>query len=339
MSVRSGREREARRIRTANRAAAVGRLMLGEFNDWHEFLQADVLDLENLPRRNLRSGQVDVKLRLAPEIMAFCKKNFQNMTERNLSILYEEIKAFRGLELELSEFERRFSPIKRKVLNGRPPHLTVSISLWGLQFKFPEEEISKDLVEALQQATNSQQELSAFENLSHTKLRGIRDEIGLLVRQNTFASRSIVLNSFNLLEAYLNGLAWDYVQMHGTSSLSNRRRKLLEDTASLSIRDKLIKYPEAVTHRALWNETDPDVNNFIDTMKPFRDSLVHPSPFSAPAKFGGYDKLLTFYRVNYDVGISTLTLVANLIRRIQQHIHGPQVVMPDWLNELDFVDK
>lgn len=44
----TGREREAEIIRQANRAAAVGRLMLGELNPWQEFLQADVTDLEGL---------------------------------------------------------------------------------------------------------------------------------------------------------------------------------------------------------------------------------------------------------------------------------------------------
>jgi len=335
MSVISGREREARRIRRANRAAAVGRLMLGEFHSWYDFLQADVIDLENLPRRNLKSGQADVKQRLSPELIGSCARNFQGLTEQKLSALYEEIKAFRGIELELSDFERRFAPIKRDVLKGRPPHLTVSISLWGLQFRFPEEEISKDLAEALQQATDSRQELDTYEKLSHMKLRNNRDKISSLVRQNTFASRSIVLNCFHLLEAYLNGLAWDYIQKNGTTSLSNRRKRLLEDATSVSIRDKLIKYPQAVTGRTLWNETDAEVDGFINTMKPFRDSLVHPSPFSAPAKFGGYDKLLTFYRVDYDTGIATITLVKNLIQRMHQHIYGSQTVMPDWLHELE----
>lgn len=70
----SGREREAKMIRQANRAAAVGRLMLGEFNSWQEFLEADVLDLENLPRRQLKSGKTDVKRRLYSEIKSFCSK-------------------------------------------------------------------------------------------------------------------------------------------------------------------------------------------------------------------------------------------------------------------------
>ncbi|WP_420643807.1 hypothetical protein [Candidatus Leptofilum sp.] len=127
----SGREREAKMIRQANRAASVGRLMLGQFNTWQEFLKADVLDLENLPRRQLKSGKTDVKRRLSPEIKGFCSRNFRGMTKSKLSLLYEDIKAFRGLEIPLKEFEKNYARVNRKVLKGNPAHLTVSISLWG----------------------------------------------------------------------------------------------------------------------------------------------------------------------------------------------------------------
>jgi hypothetical protein len=40
----SGRDKEASIIRQANRAAAVGRLMLGEMRHWAEFLDADQID-------------------------------------------------------------------------------------------------------------------------------------------------------------------------------------------------------------------------------------------------------------------------------------------------------
>ncbi|MBT3322260.1 MAG: hypothetical protein HN392_08235 [Anaerolineae bacterium] len=73
MSTRlSGREREANLIRRANRAAAVGRLMLGEFYSWNQFLEADSVDLVSLPRRMLKSGLRDIKARLSQEIGAFC---------------------------------------------------------------------------------------------------------------------------------------------------------------------------------------------------------------------------------------------------------------------------
>jgi hypothetical protein len=97
-------------LRQANRAAAVGRLMLGETRHWVEFLEADQLDLSALPRRQLKPGKVDVKKRLSAELERFCGKNFKGMTQQGLSNMYEDIKAFRGMEMPLSEFERRFAP-------------------------------------------------------------------------------------------------------------------------------------------------------------------------------------------------------------------------------------
>jgi hypothetical protein len=144
----SGRNREVIIIRQANRAAAVGRLMLGEMNHWGEFLGADQIDLTTLPRRQLKSGKADVKKRLSLELDKFCERNFQGMTQQRLSEMYEDIKAFRGMEMPLSEFEHRFAPVLRSVLKGNPAHLTVSISLWGLQYKIPEEELSQDIMEA-----------------------------------------------------------------------------------------------------------------------------------------------------------------------------------------------
>lgn len=104
----SGREREAKLIRRAKCAAAVGRLMLGELHTWDQFHVADIVDLISLPRRNLKAARVDCKKRLSPEIEDFCSKNFHEMDERKLSLLYEEIKAYQGLELPLSEFEKSF---------------------------------------------------------------------------------------------------------------------------------------------------------------------------------------------------------------------------------------
>jgi hypothetical protein len=335
MSDKSGREKEAKLIRQANRASATARLMLGEFDSWHEFLKADTIDLENLPRRSLKAGSKDVKRRLSREIERFCSKNFQSMDERKLSQLYEAIKAHRGLELPLSEFEHHFSPLNLKVLKGQPKHLTVCISLWGLQFKFPEEEMAKDLIEALNLSVAGRSSLKDYKKNHHSANKENRTQIGALTRQKNFAARSAVISCFNLIEAYLNGLAWDYVQTHGTEHLSNRRKSLLEDTTQTSTRDKLMKYPEAVTNRKLWDQPDEELEAFIGTLKPFRDSLMHPSPFSAPEKYGGYDKLRLFYRVDCDTGLLTATLLINLVKRIQKHVYDEQTFLPAWIDELD----
>ena len=211
-TISSGREREAKLIRQANRAAAVGRLMLGELPSRQQFLEADNIDLESLPRRKLKAAVVDVRSRLSNEIRGFCAKNFFEMDERKLSLLYEEIKAYRGLELPLPDFEEKYAIVRKDVLKGCPAHATVCISLWGLQFKFPEDELGKDLISALYLVSEIQGKLKAYRTKTHIELTSNRLEIATLSRRGVFAARYTVICCFNLIEAYLNGLAWDYLQ-------------------------------------------------------------------------------------------------------------------------------
>jgi len=102
-----GRDRESSRIKKANKASAVGKLFLSEIKDWSEFLETDLIDLPSLPRRSLRAGVHDVRIRLSKEIKKFCRLNFTNMTEDMLSDLYEEIKAHRGFEIPLTRIIHR----------------------------------------------------------------------------------------------------------------------------------------------------------------------------------------------------------------------------------------
>jgi hypothetical protein len=334
MQRKSGRHKEAILIQQANRAAAVGRLLLGEVQDWNEFLDPEVADLASLPRRQLKSGKADVRARLSPELRRFCEKNFVGMNVMRLSQLYEEIKAFRGIELPLAEFESRFARVRREVLKGNPAHLTISISLWGFQLKIPEEHLARNVIEAVELANDAEEKLVVYKNLSHIATMKSRDEIGALERRKRFAARSAVIACFNLMEAYLNGLAWDYLRTTNPAALSASSRKLLDDSASASIREKLRKYPVIISGATPWTEPDSDLAGFLDIVKPFRDSLVHPSPFSAPIKFGGHDKLRKLYRIDSDTAQLAASLTTRLIARIHKHVNRDTLCVPGWFEEL-----
>ena len=49
------------------------------------------------------------------------------------------------------EFRDRYSPVKGFYEKGYPEHSTVCISLWGLQYRFPEHDFSNDLIIATDQ--------------------------------------------------------------------------------------------------------------------------------------------------------------------------------------------
>jgi hypothetical protein len=330
----SGREREIKRIIQANQASAVGKLMLGEFKGWDEFLEPDTLNFNDLPRRYLKSGSYDVKKRLSAELRRFCNRNFHNMDIPILSMLYLEIKKHRGLELPLNEFEQKFAKIRDEVLKGSPQHLTVKISLWGLQFLFPENQFVKDIIEAYKIASKSEKEIMKYQEFSHQELIQDREKLQVFLRTKFFAVRAGMLSCFHLLEAYLNGISWDFLR-DLSIDLSNRKRKLLEDSTQVSIKDKLLKYPEIISGVKPWAESDADVEGLMSNMKPYRDSLVHPSPFSAPEKFGGYDKLRLFYRIDFDTLEASIELLTRILKRIHFHIHPESRILPKWLTELD----
>ena len=228
MKISTGRQRDAQLIRQANRAAAVGRLFLGEIRNWQEFLDADTVDLEGLPRRQLKSGRADARDRLSQEIKAFCSRNFEGMTQSRLSKIYEEIKAYRGIELPLVEFEPRFARVRREVLQGSPTHSTVCVSLWGLQYGCStEHELAKDVLTGpVSLCVETQAELKKYEGLGQ-----YANCDAAMTKLEFFCEKKASLRgrghrvSLNLIEAYLNGLAWDFIRVQGTNGLSDPQEK------------------------------------------------------------------------------------------------------------------
>ena len=330
----TGRDREIKLIRNANKAAAVGRLMLGEIKSWQEFLEVETFDLKSISRKKLKSGASDVKARLNNEIEKFTRRNFEDASQKNLVILYEKIKVYRGLEMPLTEFEEKFFKIKKSTYKGHPSHLTVSISLWGLKFQYPEDELSKDISEGLSIAVSVTKELNDFKKSGHSIMAQQQNRIGEKWRLRKYASRSVLISCFNLMEAYLNGLAWDFRQNAPELTLSNREKDLLDDSFSVSIRDKLKRYPKIISRNENWEKEAPEIDSFLEIIKPFRDSLVHPSPFNAPEKFGGYNKLRNLYRIDVDTAVLCSNLTVTIIEKIHNFINSEDENLPGWLMDL-----
>jgi hypothetical protein len=162
------RDREALKIARVNRAAAVGRLMAGQLKSigWQDFLtDTEPEALSILPRRNLRGGVVDVRDRLRGSIEQFCRDNFESMTLERLVDLYAMVKETipAGLRMPLSQFEARFGRVRPKALLDAPAYATVSITLWGLQFEYPEHHFMEDIEVALKAASTAHEAAKAID--------------------------------------------------------------------------------------------------------------------------------------------------------------------------------
>jgi hypothetical protein len=252
------------------------------------------------------------------------------MTRDKLVLLYEELKAHRRLEMPYIEFSEKYSPINNFKTRGYPEHSTVCISLWGMQYRFPEHDFSNDMIYALNQFSEADSELVTYEEQEHQELKRDKDSISSLIRKIDSSKRQIMQTSFSLLECYLNGLAWSFFNRENKSALSKRKTDLLKDTSNVSLRDKIRKYPSAIFEK----ELKEDIYKFvIDEAKPYRDSLMHPSPFSAPEKFGGYDKLEKLYNLDKDIVSNTTFGVIEIIEEVEK-MKGKNMPAPIWLPKL-----
>jgi hypothetical protein len=325
-----GRDREATLIRNANLACAVGRLLLGEISSWNEFLEPDTVDYINLPRKQLKSGKYDIQKNLKIRIDDFCKSNFTKMTIPKLVSLYKEVKIRRNLEIPYTEFRDKYSPIRRFFEKGYPDYSTVCISLWGLQYRFPEHDFSNDMVVATEHFIKADIELDEYREEQHSNLSVDKDKIANLIRKIESAKRQLMQTAFSLLECYLNGIAWTYYQKEKSAALSKRKVNTLQDTSNLTFRDKIRKYPSIIFGK----EIDEGSYQFLlDEAKKFRDALMHPSPFSAPEKFGGYDKLEKIYNLDNEIVSRTVSESMGLIEKFES-MQGENTPVPVWLPEI-----
>lgn len=331
----SGREREAAEIVRYKRAAAVGRLLLGELDGPMEpiFIE-QYLDR---PRKELKAEREAIRDRLRGEIAKFCRNNFEGIESEDLAKLYEPLFERRSVwYLPLIDFLRDFGRFKAGVLKGAPLHATIHISPWGLQTGFPEDRFMKDLAVSFNEAVEIEEHrLTSYRTKTwgEKKEQKTKAEIAKLIRRSEANQRTCLLACFNLVEAYINGLAWDYVQTHEVSGLSKDNRNVLtESERPVNIIDKLVKIPRLVTGRDIGplHQTRDPLKSFIEVIKPYRDAIVHASPFAAPEKFGGYDKLSKIYELNLLTVRHAVDITIALVGEIH-HFTGDEGDLPTWV--------
>jgi hypothetical protein len=138
-----------------------------------------------------------------------------------------------------------------------------------------------------------------------------------------------ILTGFNLIEAYINGLAWGYAQAHDLSKLSKNQRSMIEEAEGSIVR-RLITVPNIIANNpSPLNENTSPMREFIEIIKPYRDSIVHASPFAAPERFGGYAKLEKLYELNFETVQEAVRIIVEIIGVIHRHVTG-EISLPPW---------
>lgn len=332
----SGRHREVDEIIRLRRAAAVGRLMLGELNAPLERIHRE--DYLSKPRQELKAEVAALRTSLRAELRKFCQQNFVDVNPERLADLYEDIFVHGSqYRLPLREFVERVGQPRPGVLKGAPAHATVHLSPWGLQTEYPEVHLARDLALAYNDALDAHRDSQRHEGASWRRVKDqqTRAPLAVALRRGKYSMRMCLLSCFNLTEAYINGIAWEYVQTVGTAGLSKSQVDLLTK-GQASLLDKLARIPAIVKGQdqgPLAKDRDP-LSTFRDLVKPFRDSIVHASPFSAPERFGGYDKLQRVYELEITTATSAVDLTLTIIATIYEFL-GAGLGQPSWMPSRD----
>lgn len=331
-SMRTGRQREVAAIVAHDRAVEVANLLIGKLNGPMRRIFPD--EYLSMPRRQLVSGKASLRDGRSDALEEFCHRNFGTGDIHGLAGLYERLyEQGSELRLPLREFADLVGQPQEGVLRGAPRHSTVAISPWGLQTDYPEMHLARDMAVAFNSAIALDAEIKQHEGTpwDMAKQVGVRERIAHLNTCAAFNRRMCVLSCFNLLEAYINGIAFDFADLHDISVLSKSKQDLLT-AGQASILDKLVKVPRIVSGRSpgpLTLDKDP-LKTLRDLIKPFRDSIVHASPFSAPARFGGYDKLSKIYQLTLETVSTTVELTVDAIGRIHGFLGG-EGDLPRWM--------
>jgi hypothetical protein len=330
--MKTRRDSEVADIVAHDRAVEVANLLLGKLNRPMRRIAPEAY--HSKPRRQLRSGMASLRDGKTAQLAAWCEENFGTKNFHRLAGLYERIYQSKSqLRLPLKEFAALIGQPQEGVLRGAPRHSTIAISPWGLQTEYPEMHLVRDMAVAFNSAVALDAEIKEQEGTPWAKAKQVaRTRLADLQTRAALHRRMCVLSCFNLIEAYINGVAWDFTETHDISSLSNNKKDVLDPERNTSFLDKVVKIPGIVTGKTpgpLTQDNDP-LKTFKEIIKPFRDSIVHASPFSAPARFGGYDKLSKVYELELQTVRSTVDLTVDIIGRIHQFL-GCDGNVPQWL--------
>ena len=217
MRMKTGRDREVGAIVSHDRAVEVARLLMGKLNGPMRRIFPE--DYRSLPRRNLRSGKASLRDGRAAEVEGFCERNFGTTDVGTLAGLYALLYEHKSeVRLPLKEFAGLVGQPQEGVLRGAPRHSTVAISPWGLQTEYPEMHLVRDMAVAFNSGVSLDREIKQHERMSWEEAK--RDErrkpIADLDTRAAFHRRMCVLSCFNLIEAYIDGVAWDFTETHGS---------------------------------------------------------------------------------------------------------------------------
>ncbi len=157
-----------------------------------------------------------------------------------------------------------------------------------------------------------------------------------------FCLRSSVLSAFYFVEAYLNGIAFDFFVRNASTISEQEVETLLEWDGKgnrekwLNFRDKLYKYPRiimGVQHPPLTDSNSPEVKLLLTKAKEIRDAIVHQSP-KPDLSTREFAKLASFMHLRLHDASEIVDASISLARKLNSAL-GKNGIRADWLIDRD----
>lgn len=304
------------------KALVAARLLMGDFEDWGHFQQEREAASQIVNRRAARSVSSQIGRSygdLSKETQRFIFDNFLRCDYGDLAKLCDAVQIRHGIYQRLDEFETTFFPLAEKIKRRFPFHAHVSISLYGLQFEFPEHHFMRDMERGLNDLWEVQSQLNEIRTRGRVS-KDDRGKVRELVGREKFLSRSTISASFSLVEAFLSGLFFTAIQTKNIGQLECDEAFLAyaRGKESAPLRNRLDRILQFVSGNELNGNNSPFAS-FINLGKRYRDAIHHTTPFQRKdVRSGG--RLLVLYEIRGEVAVkcalSSLSTVLEISRRV-----------------------
>ncbi len=204
--------------------------------------------------------------------------------------------------MRLNDFEDTFFPLASRIKREFPLYAHVSISIYGLQFEFPEHHFLRDLRSALKYLEMAKSHIAPFRQ-GHLNPKTQRDEIAEHISQRNFLSRSIISAAFSLVESFVSGLFFTAIDTNsiGTLQCGEEFLSFAQKKESAALKDRLDQLVRFASEGRLTGEAEP-FRSFIDIGKPYRDAIHHTTPFGRKNIEPGM-RLTTLYAIDDEIAL------------------------------------
>lgn len=306
------------------KALVAARLLMGDFDDWWHFQKEREAASKIVNRRAARSVSSQMGRSygdLSVETQRFISNNFSRCDYGDLAKLCDAVQIGHGIYQRLDEFEASFFPLAEQIRRRFPFHAHVSISLYGLQFEFPEHHFMRDMERGLTDLAETQSRIGEIRECGRV-LKEQRAKVREIVGYEKFLSRSTISASFSLVEAFLSGLFFTAVHTNriGDLQCDEEFLRYAQSKESAPLKNRLDKVLQFVSGGQLNGAAEP-FSSFIDYGKGYRDAIHHTTPFQRrDVQSGG--RLLMLYEIRSDVAVKCALYSSSAVLEISRRAFG-----------------